>query len=183
MPARPTVGEDLGDARLHVRQRPGAVLEPESDVVLDTLHDELRGRVLEDEADALRHADRSQSADVLSVQFERAGHLGRDLARDQTGDRQRERALAGSGRSDDEQDRAGIDVEVDRVESRSIGAVVRDSEGFRAERDRCQSGNPSSTPACFIARWRATEPPATMTTAEIPMNTPRTIWISGSRSA
>ena len=37
-----------------------------------------------------------------------------------------------------------------------------------------QSGNPSRTPACLRARCRATEPPATITTAEIAMKMPRT---------
>ena len=38
----------------HRVERPGAVLEAERDVVLDSLHDQLAGRILEDEADVPR---------------------------------------------------------------------------------------------------------------------------------
>ncbi len=167
----------------HGPDRPGAVLEAECDVVVDALHHELRGRVLEHESHAFRDADRTELADILAVELERPGRLGRDLGWDQASDGQRERALARTRRADDEQHGPRFEVEIDPGERRPIGARVGDAQPPRPERDRRQSGNPSSTPDCFMARWRATEPPATITTAEMPMNTPRRTWTNGSRSA
>lgn len=140
-------------------------------------------RVLEEESHTRRDTDRPEREGVVPVELERPFDRGRDLERDQARDRERERALAGSGWPDDQEDRAGLKVELDARDSRKIGPGIGDREIPGPERDRGQSGNPSRTPARLRARWRATEPPATMTTAEIAIAMPRMIWMSGSTVA
>ena len=76
----------------------------------------------------------------------------------------------------------------DAVQGQAIGAPMADREVARLERPRLtvggrQSGNPSSTPARLSERCRTTDPPATITTAEIAMKTKRTAWTTGSTSA
>jgi len=182
-PFQPDLGEGLRHAVVHRIPLPAAVLEAERDVVLDPFHDELRRWILEEQAHARRDADRPEREGVVLVEVDRALDGGWDLERDQTRDRECERALAGPGRPDDQEDGAGLDVEVDARDSRKVGPGIGDREIPDPERDRGQSGNPSRTPARLRARWRATEPPATITTAEIAIAMPRMIWISGSTVA
>ena len=137
-------------------------------------------RILEHEPDPGGDLDRPERERIVPVELERAFDGGRDLDRDQPRDRQRERALTGTGRADDQQDRTGLDLEVDGRDGGAVGPGIGDREVPGLERDGCQSGNPSRTPARFKARWSATEPPATMTAAEMPMAIPRMTWISGS---
>jgi len=165
---------------MHRIALPCSVLEPERDIVLDPLHHELGGRILEHEAHPRRDADRAKGERVLAIQLERPRDRGRDLTWDQPGDGECERALAGAGRPDEQEDRARLELELDVGDGRMVGPGVGDREIACPERDRGQSGNPSSTPARLSARWSATEPPATSTTAEIAIATPRAIWMSGS---
>jgi len=112
-----------------------------------------------------------------------AGYRGGYVCRDEPRDRQRERALAGTGRSDDEHDLTGSQLEADPLQCGPFGVAVDDAQVVGVDRDGGQSGNPSRTPAFRSARCSATEPPATMTTAEIAMSTPRTTWTVSATSA
>ena len=134
-PARPTVARTSGTrARMSVT-RPGAVLQPERDVVLDPLHDELRGRVLADDPDPRRDADRAEARMSCAVELERAGHRGRDLARDQTRDRSASVLLPDPDGPTTSRTAPG-QVEVDRRRGPAgRPRCVRDAEGSRARSD------------------------------------------------
>ena len=177
------LGEDLGYPVAHRVRFPATVLEAECDVVIDPFHDQLGGRILEQQPYACCHSDRTEREGIFVVELEGTLYGRGDLQRDEARDRQGERALPGAGRPDDQEDGTRGDVEVDAPDSGKVGPGIGDREIPDPERDRGQSGNPSSTPARLRARWSATEPPATKTTAEIPIATPRTIWISGSTVA
>jgi hypothetical protein len=99
---------------VHPDPRPGPVLQPERDVVLDALHHKLRARILQDEPDSRGDPDRPECRGVVTVERQRPLDGRRELAGDQSRDGQRERALAGPRRPDDEQDAAGLDIDVDR---------------------------------------------------------------------
>jgi hypothetical protein len=92
---------------------PGPVLQAERDVVLDPLHDELGGGVLEHEPDPCGDTDRAERERVLPVELQRSGDRGRDLSRDDPRDRQRERALAGARRADEKEDGTRLELELD----------------------------------------------------------------------
>ena len=183
-PGQPGVRQRDRNAGVHPVERPGPVLEPERDVILDPLHDELGRGILEHQPDSGGDPDRADLANLALVQLEPAGHGGRDLVRDQAGERERERALARPRRADHEQEAAGLEVEREVLERWALGASVDDPRGrARGSLGWCQSGKPSRTPARLSERWIATDPPATITIAEIPIATPRTIWRTGSTSA
>ena len=187
-PVEPDLVEHLRDPRAHRRPRPGPVLEAEGDVVLDPLHHELAVRVLPDHADPCRDHGRPEAPDLTIVEGEVTAHGRRDVARDEASDGQRERALAGPGWAHDEHRVARGQLERDAVQGQAIGAPMADREVACLERPRLavggrQSGNPSSTPARLSERCRTTDPPATITTAEMAMKTKRTAWTTGSTSA
>ena len=126
--------------------RPGPVLQPERDVVLDALHHQLRTRVLEHDTDDGRDRAGGARTRVELPDGQLAVHARRDVARDEAREREAERALARAGRTDDEQARAGGHVERDAGQRRPARPLVGDPQPARVERRAGQAGNPSSTP-------------------------------------
>ena len=202
-PREPDGRERLRHARPHGDHRPGEVLEPEGHVVADALHHELACRILEDDPGA-----EASCRDRARRVVERAGNVSGDLdvpnaqralprpgelARQQAGEPARERALARSGRPDDEQQLPRLDLELEIANRRSIGAGVREPRAGRADRCRwrrlrnaprddagreraaqaARLAKPSSTPVRRSDRSRRYEPPATMTSAETAIATAR----------
>ena len=102
-PRGPTSRERLRHPGEHPAAEPAAVLEAERDVVLDALHDELALGVLEDDPDARRQRGGLPGPGLGPVDLERALECAVEVARHEAGDGERERALAGSGRPDDQQ--------------------------------------------------------------------------------
>ena len=180
-PAEADLVERLGHAGQHRLARPAAALEPERDVVLDALHHQLALGVLEHEPDARRHLRARRRRRVEPVDRQPPLEVARELARHQAGDGQRERALARPRRPDDQQALAGLDLERDVARTPGPGGWRTGSPARRrgsrpAGRRPAQAsvGNPSRTPACRSARTSTTDPPATITTAEIAIISPRT---------
>ncbi len=64
------LGQGLRHSGAHALARPAAVLETEGDVVLHPLHNQLRGRILEDDPDPTRERGRSDRADLAAVEPE-----------------------------------------------------------------------------------------------------------------
>ena len=142
----------FGHSLVHDRCRPAAVLQPERDLVLDPLHDELAPGVLEDDADLRGERGRNMGRRLDAVHRERALQRRSDLARDETGDGEAERALATPRGPDHEQARAGGDRDGHAGQRRSIGTGIGDGQVAGGELDRwrfrgAQSGKPSRTPA------------------------------------
>ena len=183
--------ERVGDPRAHAVDGPAPVLEPERDVVLDPLHDELRGRVLEHQARPgprapVRSIDPISTSSIESEPVTVAGTsrgIRPAIARASV-------LLPDPDGPTTRRHPPGGEVERDPVERGAVGASIRDGQvagddptGDLRDELGSQSGNPSSTPDRFSARWSATEPPATSTTAEIAIRTPRTSWTPMSTSA
>ncbi len=127
-PPRPDLGEGDGDAVQHLPPGPAPVLEPECDIVLDSLHDQLCARVLEDDPD--------RAADAEGA-FEAPGHL----AAQEPGEGEDERALARPRRAHDQQALARGDVHVDVPQGRCGGAGMGEAE---AAGDNCARFHPTS---------------------------------------
>ena len=180
----PTASSAAGTRRCIAATRPGSVLQAERHVILDPLHHELRAT-----GPGTRHrpgprrragprprmSSPSRSSRPLTVP---GTSLGIRPARASASV-----LLPRTRRSQHEEHGARIQVE-GRYRPGPVGRCLdRRPEVVDADGGRGQSGNPSSTPACFSARCRRTEPPATRTTAEMAMNRPRTSWMTGSTSA
>ena len=186
----PGVGDDLGHSLQHRGAWPAAILEAEGDVVLDALHDQLRAGILEDEPEPGGHDARTCRPGIDAVNGQLAGHGPRHVARDQSRERERQAALARSGRPDDEQAAAGWQLERDALNRRSCGTgilngQVAGSNGparFSAVRSRRQDqlGNPSRTPLRRSDRASRMDPPAVRRTAETTITIRRTTWTVGS---
>ena len=197
--AQTDLGQGLRHSGDHPVTRPAPVLEAKGNVVRNPFHHELGGGVLEDDPDSTRERGGFDRPDLRCVEPERPGKGARDLTRHEPGDRQGERALAGPGRSNDQQAGTGCELERDVAKSgplrpggvgeRQIAgrqgpdrAAARCVPGGRVsafDLDRAggpsrQAGNPSRTPARRSDRTMRTDPKATMTTAEIPIIAPRT---------
>ena len=99
----------------------------------------------------------------------------RHLARDQAGNRQAERALAGPRRPDHEQAGARGHLHVHALDRRSSRPEVREPEVAALDPDRTrpamtgQVGNPSSTPVRRSARTSAIEAAGSRTSPEAAM--------------
>ena len=118
----------------HPAAEPSPVLEAERNVVLDALHDELALGVLEDDPDARRQRGRLPGPGLGPVDLERALECAVEVARHEAGDREREGALAGSGRADDQQRLPRPHLERD-VRQRGAGRTgMAEPEVARADR-------------------------------------------------
>ncbi len=171
----------------HRRPEPGAPLQAERDVVLRTLHDELAGRVLEDDPDAGGQGGGVGGPDAPAVQAEIPVESPRHGPRHEPGDRPGQRALARARRPHHQEAGAGSQVERDagdgglgatRVGDGDVagddgdGARVAAACGRRGIAQAAPPGKPSRTPAWRSARTRKSDPPPTMTTAEMAIRTP-----------
>jgi hypothetical protein len=88
------LGDRLTDANTHGIKRPVAILEAERDLILDTLHHQLRPRILEDETHVAGDLAPLSAARVDAGNGEVACDSPRELAWDQTGDGKTEGTLA-----------------------------------------------------------------------------------------
>jgi hypothetical protein len=109
-PSEPDRSERVGHALTHGRGGPRSILEAEGDVILNALHDQLCGRILEHESSSGADPDRPEVSDILTVELQASGHVCRDLPGNQAGDREGEGALAGARWTDDEQDSPRLEV-------------------------------------------------------------------------
>ena len=135
-PAEADLVERLGNAEQHRVPGPAATLEPERDVVLDALHDQLALGVLEHEPDARRHLRTRRRRRVEPIDRQPPLEVTRELARHQSRDSQRERALARPRRPDDQQALAGLDLERDVGERLDRAAGEPEAEPVGADRAR-----------------------------------------------
>ena len=101
--AEPDLAQCVRDSRVHPCWRPGSVLEAEGHVVFGPFHDQLRGRILEDQADPGGQRRRIECRHGRAVELQRALDRRGDVARHESGQREGERALARSRRTDDQQ--------------------------------------------------------------------------------
>jgi hypothetical protein len=88
------LGDRVTDANPHRIKRAVAILEAERDLILDSLHHQLRPRILEDEADVPGDLAPLGHARVDAGNGEVACDSPRELAWDQTGDGKTEGTLA-----------------------------------------------------------------------------------------
>ena len=167
-----------GDPFEHRRSRPGPVLQPERDVILDPVHDDLAGRVLEHQPDPRGERARGERPGLDAVDGQRARPGARQLARDEPGQGQAEGALARARGADDEQAGARRDVQVDTLERGRARAGIGEPEPARSDPDRtgrvdgvCQVGNPSRTPVGRRARTSAIAASGRRTSPEIAIDT------------
>ena len=167
--------EHLGHPRTHPLGGPRTILQAERDVVLDGLHHELGSRLLEEDPRRLGQARPGRPCDVQAGDLQRAPPGAGEFVGDETGEGQRERALARSRRAGDEQAGSLVELEIDLVQGGRRPARVAPAESARADHRLAgsvgQAGNPSRTPARRSAAVSRTVPPAASTTAEIAMNT------------
>ena len=170
------LADGLGDAQRHGRASPAAVLQPERDVILHPLHDELRPRVLEHETHSSRDFARCRRARIQPGHPKVAGHVTRQVARDEPGDGQAERALAGPRRPDDEQTATDRHLERDTPDRRTTRAPIADLQPTGQERWLGQPGNPSSTPLRRSDRYSTSDPPAAIAAADTAIASRRTTW-------
>lgn len=107
--------------------------------------------------------------------------LAGDVARNEPGERQGERALAGPRWADDQQALAFAELERDVTERRSLGTGVAKRDGVGPDRDRArcasrtvgQVGKPSRTPAWRSAPTIARAASGRSTSPETAMNPAR----------
>lgn len=155
--AEPHLCENLRDARVHLPRRPAAVLQPERDVVLDAIHDELRGRVLEDEPDAPRDVGRRGDGDVEAADRQPTVPGAGTLARNESRESKRERRLSGARRPENEQATACRQLERDVAERVPLPAGVAEANVDGVDCLRVgQTGKPSRTPVRRRDRTSAT---------------------------
>ena len=190
-----------GNPRPHRRALPAPALQAEGDVVLDPLHHELGGRVLEHDPDPLDERRRVVVEDRHAVEPQVSRQPSGHGPRDEPGERPCQRALARARRADHEEAGPGRQVERDAGDGRLPAAGMGDRQVARDEPDRRpgrpagqeQSGaqvgrssrpsTPSRTPASRRARARKSEPPATITTPDTAISAPTTSCVAGSTPA
>ena len=149
-PLEADLRERLGNPGQHRLPRPAAALEPERDVVLDPVHDELALGVLEHEADPGRDLGARRGHRIEPVDRQPAPPVTRELARHEAGQGERERALARPRRPDDEQALARFDLERDVLERKDRAACKPEGQPLGADR----AGHPRGR----LSRQRGTPP-------------------------
>ena len=135
-PSKADLVERLGHAGQHRLAGPAAALEPERDVVLDAFHHQLALGVLEHEPDPRRHLRTRRRRRVEPIDRQPPLEVARELARHQSRDGQRERALARPRRPDDQQALAGLDLERDVGERLDRAAGEPEAQPVGADRAR-----------------------------------------------
>jgi hypothetical protein len=195
----PDESQRLGHPHPHVVVRPTAVLEPERDLVLDARHDELRFRVLEDDAAHASEDPRRRRRNVELADPEVAPPRPGQHVRDESHERPCQRALARPGRPEHEQDAARIEPERDVAQRRFLSAPIRPAEPARVDcrrrrdlrrdlrggprpggqLDGSPDGNARRAPARRSAAW-SSQPPAPATrTPEASIAAATAAWNSG----
>jgi hypothetical protein len=143
--------------------------------VLENRHVPKQGVVLEDEADAaLAHVP---GGGVLTFEQHTAGSR-----RFQPGDHTEERGLAGSGRSQQSDELARIDVEADFLQRREGPEALRDVDDLDAHRSLPICSDAAGASASMSASLRAlfcirhsTTPLPTITSSAMPTSSPATL--------
>ena len=145
-PGQASLGDDLRDAGAHRVASPVPILQPECDVVLHSFQDQLRARVLEDDADLRCDRTSLGGARVQPGHGQLPSDFARDVARDQARESQAQRTLARARRPDHQQAAARGKIERDAVQRSSRGAAIPDLQVADPDRPVDQAGNPSRTP-------------------------------------
>ena len=210
-PAEAGLGERGRHPGAHGGREPAPPLEPERDVVLRPLHDQLARRILEDDADASDEGRRVGARDRPAVEVKVPVESPGRRPGDESGDRPGQGALARAGGPRHDEAGAGCQVEGNARDGRPGPARIGDGDvagddgnragapeagvavrragscsthaaGCPALAQAAPPGKPSRTPAWRSARTRKTDPPAVMTTAETAIRTPNRIIVASSTS-
>ncbi len=137
-PAEAGLGERGGHPGAHGGREPAPPLQPERHVVLRPLHDQLAGRILEDDADPSDEGRRVGARDRPAVELKIPVQSPGRSPRDQPGDRPGQGALARSGGSRHDETGARCQVEGDARDGRPGPARIGDGDvpGDDGDRDR-----------------------------------------------
>ncbi len=104
------------------------VLQPEGDLGGDPRHHDLVLGVLEDRRDGSGQCGRVRAPRVEPGDHDPPGEAAAVEVRHEPGERAHERRLPGPGAPDEEDDLARLELEVDAVERRPLGARVRERQ-------------------------------------------------------
>ena len=115
-------------ARQDLLERRAEVLEAEGDLCRDPRHHDLVLRVLEDRRDRPGQRGRMRAPRVEPGDHDPAREAAAVEMRHQPGERPHERRLPGPRAPDEEDDLTRLELEVDAVERRPIGARVRERQ-------------------------------------------------------
>ena len=140
-------GACLRDPLDHLLRREAEVLEPERDLIVGLQHHELRLGILEQHADVPGQLRERRAARVTAADRQRAVLPVRvQRMRDQAVEAEREGALPGAARTEEEQTLALLPVEVEITERRSFPSDVPDGEAPCA-REHAQTSRTRSRPS------------------------------------
>ena len=128
-PAQASLGQRGVNACVHLGAGHAQIFEAEGDFVLDRQHAKLGFGVLKDDADARGDLAGGHCARVPPVEAYLAGHFDGEAVRDQTVERQRQRAFARPGGAEQQHARSLAHLERYVTQGRRGAAGVADGEG------------------------------------------------------